>query len=102
MGFQSSTLTGEQCVGLCVSLTKPGDGQGTQGNRSACVASGTVELWTDSRPGRVGSRAQGVELSPAFGWMGTGRAIDREQLCALDFIQKTQKEAAAIRVSRAF
>lgn len=73
------------CPGLCVSLTKPGDRQGTQGDRSACVASGTVELWTDSRPG----------------WAGMGRVTDGEQLCALDFIQKTQK-AAAIRVSRAF
>lgn len=49
-----------------------------------------------------GSRAQGVGLSPEFGWAVTGRATDREQLCALDFIQKTHKEAAALRVSRAF
>lgn len=90
------------CPGLCVSLMQPGDGQGTQGNRSACVASGTAELWTDSRPGRVGSRAQGVGLSPELGWAGMGRATYGEQLCALDFIPKTQKEAAAIRVSRAF
>lgn len=65
---------------------------GTQGNRSACVASGTAELWTDSRPGHVGSQAQGVGLSPELGWAGMGRATDGEQLCALDFIPKTKKK----------
>lgn len=61
------------CPGLCVSLMQPGDRQGTQGNRSACVASGTAELWTDSGPGLwgVGPRVWGSPLSlGGRGWGG--------------------------------
>lgn len=65
---------------------------GTQGNRSACVASGTAELWTDSRPGHVGSQAQGVGLSPELGWAGMGRATDGSSCVHLISFRKPKKK----------